>query len=57
MEASPKEKAAYEKIKNGINNSRAFLNLDPKMDAAFDMILEFIAGFYRFVAILTPAYD
>ena len=47
---------AYEKIKSGINNSREFLNLDPKMDEAFDMILEFIAGFYKFVAILTPAH-
>ena len=56
-EASPKEKAAYERIKNAVNNSRAFLTLDAKMDAAFDMILEFIATFYKFVAILTPAYD
>ena len=57
QEASPKEKAAYEKIKSSINNARAFLNLDPKQDAAFDLILEIIAGFYKFVAILTPAYD
>ena len=31
--------------------------MDPKMDAAFDLILEFIHGFYKFVAVLTPAYD
>ena len=33
------------------------MNLEPKQDAAFDMILQIISGFYRFVAILTPAYD
>ena len=56
-EASPKEKEAYDRIKNAIGNARGFMTFDPKIDTAFDMILEFIAGFYKFVAILTPAYD
>ena len=33
------------------------MNLDPKMDTAIDLVLEFIESFYKFVAILTPAYD
>ena len=48
---------AFAMIENGINNGRAFMNLDPKMDEAFDMILLVIQSLYKLIAIFTPSYD
>ena len=46
---------AFEMIKTNILAATQFLKLDPILDEAFTVIVEFLEGFVQFLNILTPA--
>ncbi len=46
---------AFETIKTNILGATKFIKLDPILDEAFTVIVEFLEGFVQFLNILSPA--
>ena len=47
-------KSAFDMIKKSIDTARSTLKMDPIIDNALTIVLEFIDGLYYFITILSP---
>ena len=48
-------RSAFEMVKSSIDKAREYAQLDPTVDSALTVVLEFLDGFYYFITILSPA--
>ena len=53
-EAGKGSTQAFETVKNNLNMAKGTMQLDPIIDEAFAVIVEFLDGLYQFITVLSP---